>query len=171
MHTEDKSILTNAVRGAGALLASTGLVLSLVACGAQPESAATTSAATTANTATTATSPVTIIQQDPVPAPVVEVTDEDLEHHTVTSDSGTTYVDNELIITYGPGQAGDLEAFKQQLSEKFGAEYIGTGDGYNSVLVRFDHTMTLEEIGNLVDQIREAFPGCSAKHRDPTIFA
>jgi hypothetical protein len=66
---------------------------------------------------------------------------------------------------------GQFEAFKQQLSEKFGAEYIGTGDGYNSVLVRFDHTMTLEEIGKLVDQIREAFPGCSAKHRDPTIFA
>ena len=173
MVTEEKNALAGVVRGAGALLATAGVALSLAACGGQPASAPATdqAAATTSSSTAAAGTPMTVVQAEGTPAPVIEVSDEDLENHTVTSESGTTYVDNQLVITYGPSQADDLEGFKQAIAEQFGGEYIGTGDGYNSIVVRFDHTMTLEDIGTLIEQIRQTFPGCSAKHRDPTVFA
>ena len=115
MVTEEKNALAGVVRGAGALLATAGVALSLAACGGQPASAPATdqAAATTSSSTAAAGTPMTVIQAEGTPAPVIEVSDEDLENHTVTSESGTTYVDNQLVITYGPSQADDLESFKQ----------------------------------------------------------
>jgi hypothetical protein len=95
----------------------------------------------------------------------IEIPDEDIDAHIATTDSGFSYVDNQIIVYHGPGVIReDIDA----ICIARGYRVIGTGDSENSFVIMLDRAYGVDEINLICDQLVETEDAISsAKMRLP----